>query len=143
MSIILNPIGIVRTPYTDFAPFYQYENLDGDFYLEIRPEFADGLFRLDQFKYVYIVFYLDRSKDFKLTVEPPRGKGIKVGLFASRSPNRINPIGITTARVLKVEANRVYTSGLDILDNTPLLDIKPYIADVDIKSDANMGWIEP
>jgi tRNA (Thr-GGU) A37 N-methylase len=74
---------------------------------------------------------------------PPRGSGKEVGLFATRSPNRLNPIGLTVARIRKVEGNLIYTHGLDILDGSPLLDIKPYIRDFDMKEDANLGWIEP
>ncbi len=73
---------------------------------------------------------------------PPRGNGKEVGLFATRSPNRINPIGLTVAKIKKIEGNKIYTYGLDILDGTPLLDIKPYIRDFDMKEDSNLGWID-
>jgi tRNA-Thr(GGU) m(6)t(6)A37 methyltransferase TsaA len=77
-----------------------------------------------------------------MKVTPPWTKGQQVGLFASRSPLRPNPIGLSVVRVKEVSENRVYTSGLDVFDNTPLLDIKPYINDLDSKCDANNGWVQ-
>ena len=77
-----------------------------------------------------------------MCIYPPRGNGKKVGMFATRTPNRLNPIGLTIAKIKKIEGNRIYTAGLDILDGSPLLDIKPYIRDFDMKEDANLGWIE-
>jgi len=63
-------------------------------------------------------------------------------MFATRTPNRINPIGLTVAKIKRIEGHRIYTHGLDILNGTPLLDIKPYIRDFDMKDDSNLGWIE-
>ena len=77
-----------------------------------------------------------------MDVSPPWANGLRVGLFASRSPLRPNPIGLSVVRVKGIENNRVYTSGLDVFDGTPLLDIKPYINDLDSKCDANNGWVQ-
>jgi tRNA-Thr(GGU) m(6)t(6)A37 methyltransferase TsaA len=77
-----------------------------------------------------------------MTVIPPWTGDTKVGLFASRSPVRPNPIGISIVRVKRIINNEIFTSGLDVLDGTPLIDIKPYIKDLDSKCDANYGWIE-
>jgi len=77
-----------------------------------------------------------------MTVSPPWTPDTKVGLFASRSPARPNPIGISIVRVKKITGNEIITSGLDVFDNTPLLDIKPYIKDLDSKNDANYGWLD-
>jgi tRNA-Thr(GGU) m(6)t(6)A37 methyltransferase TsaA len=77
-----------------------------------------------------------------MMVSPPWADGKKVGVFASRSPVRPNPIGLSVVRIKNIVENRIYTSGLDAFDGTPLLDIKPYIKDLDSKSDANYGWIE-
>jgi len=137
------PIGTIHTPYGETAPFTNFEEAEGEFWVEVDDRYREALYLLDKFRYVYLVFFLDRGREPKLKVQPPRGKGITVGLFASRSPNRFNPIGLTIARILRIEGGRIYTSGLDILDRTPLLDLKPYIRDFDCKEDANMGWIEP
>ena len=82
------------------------------------------------------------TKPARMQIFPPRGNGKEVGLFATRSPNRINPIGLTVAKIKSINGNRIYTFGLDILDGSPLLDIKPYIRDFDMKEDANLGWID-
>ena len=77
-----------------------------------------------------------------MTVSPPWTGGARVGVFASRSPVRPNSIGLSIVRIKKIIDNKVFTSGLDVFDGTPLLDIKPYIKDLDSKSDANYGWIK-
>jgi tRNA (Thr-GGU) A37 N-methylase len=77
-----------------------------------------------------------------MMIQPPWAKGKKVGLFASRSPVRPNPIGLSIVRIKKIIENKIYTSGLDVFDGTPLLDIKPYIKDLDDKFDADYGWIK-
>jgi tRNA (adenine37-N6)-methyltransferase len=140
--INLIPIGVIHTPYKDDAPFTDYENAKGVFCIELHPEYLEGLYLLDQLNYCYILFHFHKPKrEPKMRVFPPRGNGIEVGLWATRSPNRINPIGLTIAKIIRLDGNMIYTSGLDILDGTPLLDIKPYIRDFDMKEDANMGWI--
>lgn len=143
MEIKFTPIGVIHTPYQDDAPYTGYEDKEGEFYVELNIEFKEGLFLLDTLEYCYLIFNIHKQKKPpRMHIFPPRGKGKEVGLFATRSPNRINPIGLTVARIKKIEGNRIYTYGLDILDNTPLLDIKPYIRDFDMKEDSNLGWIE-
>lgn len=143
-EVILSPIGVIHTPYKEDAPFTNYEDAEGEFYVEVDEKYLDGLYLLDQLNYCYLIFNFHKPrKEPHLRVHPPRGGGKEVGLFATRSPNRYNPIGLTIARIKKVEGNSIYTSGLDILDGTPLLDIKPYIRDFDMKDDANLGWIDP
>ena len=75
-------------------------------------------------------------------VSPPWTGGVRVGVFASRSPVRPNPIGISIVRIKGFENNEIITTGMDVFDGTPLLDIKPYIKDLDTRADANYGWIE-
>ncbi len=143
MEIKLTSIGTIRTPYLEDAPFTDFENEEGGFYIEINEEFTDGLYLLDKLKYCYLIFYIHKQKKQpRMHVFPPRGNGKEVGLFATRSPNRINPIGLTVAKIKKIEGTRIYTYGLDILDGSPLLDIKPYIRDFDMKEDSNLGWID-
>ena len=143
MEIKLTPLGIIHTPYKEDAPYIDYENKDGDFYIELNEAYTDGLYLLDELNYCYILFHIHKQKKSpRLFIYPPRGKGKEVGLFATRTPNRINPIGLTVAKIKKIEGNRIYTGGLDILDGSPLIDIKPYIRDFDMKADANLGWIE-
>jgi tRNA-Thr(GGU) m(6)t(6)A37 methyltransferase TsaA len=82
------------------------------------------------------------KRELSEIVSPPWTGGVKVGVFASRSPVRPNPIGISIVRIKGITDNEIVTSGMDVFDGTPLLDIKPYIKDLDTKHDANYGWIE-
>lgn len=143
MEIKFSPIGKIHTPYVDDAPFTDYEKADGEFYVELHEEYRDGLYLLEKLNYCYIIFHIHKpKKQPRMHIFPPRGNGKEVGLFATRSPHRINSIGLTVAKIKKIEDNRMYTYGLDILDGSPLLDIKPYIRDFDMKEDSNLGWIE-
>ena len=131
MEIIYHSIGTIHTPYTDTAPFQADENLDeGPFLLELEERFAPGLRDLEKHTHVIVLFHLDRARGYNGSnlAHPPSLKGGTVGLFASRSPNRPNTIGLDVARILKIDGNRIYTTGLSALDNTPLLDVKPYIS---------------
>lgn len=139
----LNPIGIIKTPYLDTAPYQPVDTDEQEFYLQLQPEYTAGLKTLDFFTYIYVLYYIDRLKTAAaMEVSPPWAAGKKIGLFASRSPVRPNPIGLSVVRIKKIIDGRVYTSGLDVFDGTPLLDIKPYINDLDSKCDANNGWVQ-
>ena len=143
MELQLQQIGTIHTPYKDDAPYTNYEEAEGEFYIELQEQFTDGLYLLDKLNYCYIIFHIHKQKKPpRMFIIPPRGKGKEVGMFATRTPNRVNPIGLTVARIRKIEGNKIFTHGLDILNGTPLLDIKPYIRDFDMKEDSNLGWIE-
>ena len=140
---VLKSIGIIRTPYTTNAPNQSTEKQEGDFRIELNKEYTEGLFRLNTFKYIYVFYFLDRvirKKEMQIT--PPMYPD-KVGLFASRSPNRPNPIGISVVKIKRISGNILYISGIDAFDNTPVLDIKPYFDQLDAKTDANTGWFNP
>ncbi len=131
MEIIYNSIGVIHTPYIDMAPFQAVENdSSGPFILELDERYVSGLKDLEKHKYLIVFFHMDRAKGYNGTniAHPPGMNGGSTGLFASRSPNRPNAIGIDVARLLRIEGNRIYTSGLSALNGTPLLDIKPYIS---------------
>ena len=140
----VRPIGYIESPYKDWAPYQPVEQEKGlgQFQVHVDSEYAAGLKNLDRFKYVILVFFCDKAaKSDALTARPPWTTR-KIGLFASRSPDRPNPIGISIVRIHKIEGNVIYTWPIDVFDGTPLLDIKPYIATLDIKADADDGWIE-
>lgn len=142
MMIKFEPIGQIRNNYTDNAPDQPLES-DRGHYLEINQEFEPALVHLEEFSYIYVLFYLNqikKSSELKLTL--PREKNKEIGLFATRTPERPNPIGLSIVKLLKVKKNRLYISGIDALDGTPVLDIKPYIRELDLKEDANNGWLE-
>ncbi len=136
-------IGVIRTPYTDNAPYQPLEEDEGDFRIVLDPRYESGLNRLGDFKYIYVIYYVHRvEREPSMAVSPPWTGGMEVGVFASRSPARPNRIGISVVQVKRIEGNEIITSGLDAFDGTPVLDIKPYIKDLDTKEEANYGWIE-
>jgi len=143
MKIEFQPIGTIHTPYDESAPYQPVEDSEGEFKIVLGRSYQQGLNKLDKFSYIYVIYYvhkLDRSP--RMLVKPPWAKGMEVGLFASRSPVRPNPIGLSIVRLKSIKGNVLYTSGLDVFDGTPLLDIKPYIKDLDSKEDANYGWLD-
>ena len=143
MIFQLKQIGVIRTPYTDNAPYQPVDEDKGDFRIVLDPKYTDGLYRLAAFRYIYVIYYTHKVKrEMSTIVSPPWTGGIKVGVFASRSPVRPNYIGLSVVRIKNIINNEILTSGLDVFDGTPVLDIKPYIKDLDAKSDANYGWIE-
>jgi tRNA-Thr(GGU) m(6)t(6)A37 methyltransferase TsaA len=142
--ITYRPIGVIHTPYDEsFAPNQPVEREDSEARIVLDPDLAPALTDLEGFRYVYVLYHLHRQdRPPKLRVKPPWARGAEVGLFASRSPARPNPIGLSVVRLKRIDGDTVVTSGLDAHDGTPLLDIKPYIRGLDSKHDANTGWIE-
>ena len=139
----LKQIGVIRTPYIDDAPYQPVDEDKGEFRIVLDREYTDGLADLDSFRYIFAIYYIHRLTRSPSMIESPSWTpGTKVGLFSSRSPVRPNPIGISIVRIKKIVSNEIFTSGLDVLDNTPLLDVKPYVKDLDSKSDANYGWLD-
>jgi len=143
--IEIEAIGTIHTPYSakDFCPSQPVEREEGEARLVVDPRFEAGLADLAGFRYIYAIFHLHaQDQEPTMQVKPPWAKGVSVGLFASRSPNRPARIGISVVRLKKIEANVLTTGLIDVYDGTPLLDIKPYIKELDAKADANYGWIE-
>ena len=139
---VLNSIGIIHSPYKNRAPHQTLDNDQGEFKIILDKKFIKGLQLLDDFKYIYVIYYLNKvMRDNEMIVSPPWANQQDVGVFASRSPNRPNPIGISVVKIQKIIENVIYISGIDAFDGTPLLDIKPYIDQLDAKLDANYGWV--
>jgi len=109
--------------------------------VEVAPEFADGLADLDGFSHVVLIYHFHRSQGFDLRVTPFLDT-VKRGLFATRAPRRPNAIGLSVVRLLGIEGNRIEVQDLDILDGTPLLDIKPYVPEFDHRTEVCEGWLE-
>ncbi len=107
---------------------------------EFLPEHS--LAGLSRFSHVWLIsyFHLNTNKKFLPKVHPPRLRGATIGLFASRSPHRPAPIGLSVARLVKVEAATLHLAGVDLVDGTPILDVKPYIPEWDCVPDASPGW---
>lgn len=140
--ITFESIGTIRTPYTINAPYQPVINDEGEFYIELKDVYTEGLKELLRFKYIYLLFYIDKLKEKpKMRLSPPWLPNKELGLFATRSPSRPNPIGLSIVRLINIIDSKIYVSGLDVFDGTPLLDIKPYIKELDDKIDANYGWL--
>jgi tRNA-Thr(GGU) m(6)t(6)A37 methyltransferase TsaA len=142
-NIEFKPIGYVKSPYITTAPYQPVMSDYQDFQIVINPELADGLTKLSTFKYIYVLFYLHKNEPSdKLLVSPSWSDVKDIGVFATRSPNRPNPIGLSIVYIRSIENNIIHTTGLDVFDGTPVLDIKPYIQELDTKYDANYGWVK-
>jgi tRNA-Thr(GGU) m(6)t(6)A37 methyltransferase TsaA len=144
----LRPIGILRSPFVDKFGTPRQPGLASAVRGEIQlypwvggPEVLRGI---EGFSHLWVLFWFHRAKDRKVVVRPPRlGGKEKVGIFASRSPHRPNPIGLSVVRLESIRADRgvvIEVSGLDIVDNSPVLDIKPYLPYADALPDARSGW---
>ena len=95
LSFKLKQIGVIRTPYTDNTPYQPVEEDEGDFRVVVEPQYTDGLYKLAEFRYIYVIYYIHRAKrKLSMIVSPPGLGGVKVGVFASRLPIRPNYIGL-------------------------------------------------
>ncbi len=135
-------IGVIRTPHTDVSNMpIQPAGADGiKGSVEVHPEFVEGLSDLDGFSHVLLVYHLHEVRETKLTVTPFMDTGRR-GVFATRAPVRPNPIGISIVRLDGIRGAILDVDGVDMLDGTPLLDIKPYVPEVDERTDVRVGWL--
>lgn len=132
------PIGVIRSPYRDTGDIPRgVRGSRGT--VEFRPEFSEGLADLKGFSHIILVFHLHKSEGALLRLRP-RGEKKSRGIFATRSPRRPNPIGITVVKLEGVRGTRLRVWGLDVIDGTPLLDIKPYLPDKDTATGVCTGW---
>jgi len=141
--IIINPIGVIHTPHKNIKNIpIQPIAADGiKGYIELLPEFVDGLLDLDGFSHITLFYHFHKIKGFELQVIPFMDT-VKHGIFACKSPKRPNAIGISTVKLLKIERNIIHIEQVDMLDNTPLIDIKPFFAKYDNRIDAISGWLD-
>ena len=133
-------IGRIRTPWTDRenCPKNARES-DAICTIEVDPRWAPALRGVETCTHLVVLYWMDRSRR-DLVIQVPRHYGVGRGTFALRSPARPNPIAMSVARLLGVDESRLSVSGLDCLDGTPLLDIKPYFASTDSVAEAVVGW---
>ncbi len=141
MQITYSPIGIIHSPFKELTgmPIQPTSESSAAGHLEIYPEFADGLKDLAGFSHIYLLFHLHKSAPAKLHLKPFLDNEVR-GVFSTRAPRRPNPIGLSLVEILRVEKNYVYIANIDILDGTPLLDIKPYIPEFEEAKDIRVGW---
>jgi len=144
MSIKLQSIGTIHTPYFDLnTPHQPIPNAPGDFWITLNPEYAGALKTLNTFNYIYVLYHLSEvTQPVELLTRSPWAPETEIGLFASRSPKRPNPIGLSIVQIREIRGNELIISGIDAYNGTPLLDIKPYMHFLDSKADANNGWLD-
>jgi len=142
-SVILKPIGVIHSPFTDAKsmPIQPVSENSAAGSIEVFSEFAAGLKDLEGFSHILLLYHFHRSRSYSLAVTPfldtePRG------LFATRAPNRPNPIGISLVRLDRIEGSHLQVENIDVIDGTPLLDIKPHVPDFDCAPGARIGWLE-
>ena len=143
MSISITPIGIIETP---------FDNLKG---MPIQPSGADkiqgtividkgyeeGLSDLEGFSHIILLYHFHKSKGYNLMVKPFMDDQQR-GLFSTRAPRRPNPIGLSIVQLIKIENNKISIQGIDVLNGTPLIDIKPYVPGFDAREVTKLGWLD-
>jgi tRNA (adenine37-N6)-methyltransferase len=135
------PIGYVRSPYqnTQQIPKGLGTKHEAEGVLEIMPEFEAGLTDIEGFSHLIVIWVFDRAEGFELLGTPP-SENRAHGVFATRSPRRPNPIGLTVVELLRRDGARLHVRGVDMLDGTPILDIKPYLSSIPFES-LRRGWL--
>jgi len=135
------PIGWVRSPYKDTkeVPRGLGAKHDAEGELEILPEYAAGLADIEGFSHLFVIWEFDRSEGFDLVAKPPSDNR-EHGVFATRSPKRPNPLGLSVVELLGRDGSHLHVRGVDMLDGTPILDIKPYLSGVP-QEKLKRGWL--
>jgi len=140
-NLVMKPIGIIHSPYRDRrqAP-YQGCGRKETCQVEVFKEFEQGLTDIEGFSHIILIYYLHESKGYRLLVTTPWDTKLH-GLFTTRSPNRPCPLGLSVVELIARKENILEVKGLDAIDGTPLLDIKPYVPSIDEKANAKIGWL--
>ena len=142
-EIKFNPIGIIHSPFfePEGTPIQVPESNKARGVVEVFPEFAEGLKDIDGFSHIILIYHFHLTKKVALNVIPFLDKQSH-GIFATRAPVRPNQIGLSVVKLEKVNDNILFIGNLDIVDGTPLLDIKPYVPQFDYIDTTKIGWLE-
>ena len=143
-QLTLKPIGIIRTQYTETLGMPIQAALAQSSVLSVAmldEEWVEGLQDLEQFTHIILVYWFHKARPFQL-LQKPFIENTMRGIFSIRSPHRPNPIGISVVELVKIEKNHIYFNHADMLDGTPLLDIKPFVPALDNRLTAGSGWAE-
>jgi tRNA (adenine37-N6)-methyltransferase len=140
-EISCKPIGLIRSPFKEptGTPIQSLAARDVEGTVEIDPEFADGLRDIEGFSRLILIYYFHLCGKSSLLVKPFLDNQTR-GVFATRAPARPNPIGVSIVRLVRVEGTRLHIKDMDVVDGTPLLDVKPYIPDFDVAESSKVGW---
>ncbi|RLD48279.1 MAG: tRNA (N6-threonylcarbamoyladenosine(37)-N6)-methyltransferase TrmO [Bacteroidetes bacterium] len=142
-NICYKPIGIIHSEFKEpkGTPIQPTASKNNSGTVEIFPEFIEGLQDLEHFSHIFLIYHFHLAKKTSLKVKPFMDAH-EHGIFSIRAPSRPNSIGISIVRLSKIENNTVYIKDVDIIDGTPLLDIKPYVAEFDIRKVTKNGWLK-
>jgi len=142
-GIKYKPIGVIHSPFKEpkGTPIQPAGAKGANGIVEIFPEYAEGLKDVEGFSHIILLYHFHLSKRSALTANPYMDNEMH-GVFAMRGPSRPNPIGISVVCLVKVEGNMLHIRDVDIVDGTPLLDVKPYIPEFDIREVERIGWLE-
>ena len=143
MKIQLRAIGIIRSPFQDVKgmPIQSAGASDVQGRVIVDTLFEEGLTDIEGFSHIILIYLFHRSEGHQLLVKPFLDDALH-GVFATRAPRRPNPIGLSIVELIKRQKNVLHIRGVDVLDNTPLLDIKPYIPHWERDSEIKIGWLE-
>ena len=143
MKITYRPIGIIHSPFKEpkGTPIQPNAAKGIDGMVEVFPQYEEGLKDIEGFSHIVLIFHFHLSKAYSLEVKPYMDNKLH-GLFATRAPARPNPIGLSVVRLTKVERNNLHIKDIDIVDGTPLLDIKPFIPEFSSEDIIKKGWLE-
>jgi len=141
-EIRFTAIGIVHSPFKEAAgtPIQPRAAREVEGTVEVFPEYAEGLRDVDGFSHIILLCYLHMARPFSLRVRPYLETTTR-GLFATRAPSRPNPIGLSILRLARIEGPTLYVKDIDVIDGTPVLDIKPYVPRFDDGEDVRVGWL--
>ena len=141
MNFEVKQIGVIRTPFKSKDKIPIQASKSGIIAeAEVFQDYSEGLDSLDGFSHIILLYWFHRVQPPKLKVTPYLDKKER-GLFSTRAPSRPNPIGISTVKIVQIKGNIVRFKGVDILNDTPLIDIKPFVPEFDNRLDATSGWL--
>ena len=142
-KITMNPIGVIHSPYKQIKDM----PIQGKFkpgvkaWIELKKEYDSGFKDLDGFSHAIIIYYFHKSEKIEIEGKPFL-ENDKHGIFAIRSPHRPNHIGLSVIKIEGIEKNKLHFSEVDVLDGTPVLDIKPYVRQFDVRDNIVSGWLD-
>lgn len=141
-KIVYSPIGRIISPFKEAkgTPIQPTADDTARGKIELFPEYVGGIKDLDGFSHLILLYHFHKAGEASLIVKPFL-ENEEHGIFAVRAPSRPNPIGLSIVRLLKIEENILHVADLDILDGTPLLDIKPYVPEFDRRDNVKIGWL--
>jgi tRNA-Thr(GGU) m(6)t(6)A37 methyltransferase TsaA len=143
MQITMNPIGVIHSPYKEpkDMPIQGIFKPDVEAWAEIYEPYRDGLKDLEEFSHAILLYYFHKTSTEQLQGSPFL-EGSTHGIFAMRSPHRPNRIGLSVVKICGIDGNKLRFREVDVLDQTPLLDIKPYVRYFDVRENAVCGWLD-